>query len=172
VGKVCRHGYRYGPLALHGPDAGHRRPRPSDRDDLVRLRGRWRQFAHLLPPDDDCAKPMHTDAGHRLGGLGNLRIDGVPGHGGTSSIATHYVGNWAPLTGTALTIQPATGIFNPILDGTGSHGAVLTLNDVSLTATALTIENGDNTSAGPAGGPSLGGRSTPMAGRSPFRGHF
>ena len=76
---------------------------------------------------------------------------------GTSSIATHYVGNWAPLTGTALTIQPATGIFNPILDGTGSHGAVLTLHDVSLTATALTIEDGDNTSAGPAGGPSLGG---------------
>ena len=76
---------------------------------------------------------------------------------GTSSIATHYVGNWAPLTGTALTIQPASGISNPILDGTGSHGAVLTLHDVSLTATALTIEDGDNTSAGPAGGPSLGG---------------
>ncbi len=66
-----------------------------------------------------------------------------------------YDGNWA-LTATAVTIQPASDISNPILNGSGFTGAVFSLANVNLTLDNLTIENGHNTSAGPSG-PSLGG---------------
>ena len=77
----------------------------------------------------------------------------TPGSSGT------YDGNWS-LTSTALTIEPASGISNPTLSGLngldGYTGAVLSLDHVNLTATALTIEDAHHTAAGPSG-PSLGG---------------
>ncbi len=73
----------------------------------------------------------------------------------TAGASGHYVGNWT--VPTVLTLEPGPGVANPILDGTGFTGPVLNLPSVSVTIDNITIENGDDTNPGPAGGPSLGG---------------
>ena len=75
----------------------------------------------------------------------------------TPGTSGDYDGNWA-LTSTAVTIEPATGVSNPILSGSGvsNDSAVLTLDDVTLSLNDVTIEDAHNTAPGP-DGPSLGG---------------
>jgi hypothetical protein len=73
---------------------------------------------------------------------------------------TPYYGNWT--IPTAVTIEPATGVPNPTLDGDGTSGGtcstlscggpVLTILGHNVTITGITIQNGNNTLT-----PSLGG---------------
>jgi Domain of unknown function (DUF4214)/Fibronectin type III domain len=86
----------------------------------------------------------------------------TPGVEGTSS--TYYIGNFTVATaGTSatsqVTIEPAVGITDPILDGGGS-GTVLTVNmDVFATAEGVSIQDGSTApgTGGTAGSAGVGG---------------
>ena len=98
---------------------------------------------------------------------GDIVYLATPGGSGTGE--ADYVGNWTVSTsGTSasapLTIEPASGVANPTLDGNGGsssspcstsacNGPVLTIsNSAFVDIDGVTFQNADNTSAAPYGG--------------------
>ena len=89
--------------------------------------------------------------------------------GGTGTGEADYVGNWTVSTSgtsasTPLTIEPASGVADPTLDGNGGsssspcstsacNGPLLTVsNSTFVDIDGVTFQNADNTSAAPYGG--------------------
>jgi hypothetical protein len=112
-------------------------------------------------PDDTAAAADQCTLAQALSltGAGDTVYLATPGTSGT------YEGNWTiTTTGTSasapLTVEPASGVVNPALDGNGGNdtdcptasagcsGPVLTIGDAYVDLIGITFQNADNTSSG------------------------